>query len=118
MAQVWNATKTDSIDGYVQVDQTNATLVTPQVARPTGTTIALDLLVTAQRTGGTINEAVYHVANTVFCHMKFGDNTVAADATCLMLAPGERLLVLPAQYVSVVKSAGVSDGIIRISQVV
>lgn len=118
MAQVWNTTKTESLDAYVQVDQTNSTLVTPQVARPTGTTIALDLLVGSQRSSGSVNEAVYHVANTVFCHLKFGDNTVVADATCLMLAPGERLLVLPAQYVAVIKSAGTSDGIIRFTQLV
>jgi hypothetical protein len=87
-----------------------------QAVRPTGTTIALDLLAAQSRTTGTINEAVYHISNTVACHIKFGDNTVVADVTCQLLMPGERLFVLPNQYISVVKSTGQSDGIIRFTE--
>lgn len=83
----------------------------------TDNVIALDLLSGSQRTTGGVNNNVFHICNSVFCHIKTGDNTVAANATCTLLAPGERLMVLPNEYVAVIKAAGASDGIIRITEV-
>lgn len=83
----------------------------------TDNVVGLDLLVAAERTAGAVNNTLYHIANSVYCHIKTGDNTVVADATCTLLAPGERLMVLPAEYVSVIKAAGTADGIIRFTEV-
>lgn len=79
--------------------------------------IALDLLAASGRSSGALNNEVFHVSNTVYCHIKTGNNAVTADATCTLLAPGERLMVLPNEYVSVIKAAGASDGIIRLTEV-
>lgn len=79
--------------------------------------VALDLLATASRTAGAVNGGLYHIANSVYCHIKTGGNTVDADATCTLLAPGERVMVLPAEYISVIRAVGASDGIIRFTEV-
>lgn len=89
----------------------------PLVQTPTGTTIGLDVTAVAARTSGSINNTIFHVATTTYTHFKFGDENVVADATCALMAPGERSFSFPAEYLSVVKAAGVSDGIIRITEV-
>lgn len=83
----------------------------------TDNVVGLDLLLASSRSTGAMNNKLYHVANSVYCHIKTGDNTVVADATCTLLAPGERLMVLPAEYVAVIKATGASDGIIRFTEV-
>ena len=40
--------------------------------KPTGATIALDLLATATTSSGTLTGGVYHVANSAYCHFTFG----------------------------------------------
>lgn len=90
-----------------------------QALNVTGTVIGLDLTSSAQRSSGTLNHGAFHIANTVFCHIKWGDSSVTADSTSALLAPGERTLVFPqGSYVSVVKASGQSDGIIRITEAV
>ena len=88
-----------------------------QAIYPSDTVYALDLLATAERTTGTINEGAYHISNSVFCFIKFGDNTVDATDACTLLAPGERIMVLPSLYVSVIKASGSADGVIRLTAV-
>lgn len=83
----------------------------------TDNVVSLDTLLAASRTAGAVNNTLYHVANSVYCHIKTGNNTVTADTTCTLLAPGERLMVLPAEYVSVIRASGASDGIIRFTEV-
>lgn len=39
--------------------------------RPSGATIALDLLATATTSSGTLTGGLYHVSNSVFCHFTF-----------------------------------------------
>lgn len=82
-----------------------------------GAVVGLDLL-TAAQTSAVINEGTYHVANTVACHIKFSEaGTVATNAGTLLLA-GERNLTIPSgMRVSVIKAAGQTDGIIRLTEV-
>jgi hypothetical protein len=91
--------------------------VANSVLELTDDVIGLDLTASAVRTAGPVNNSLYHVANSVFCFIKFGDNTVDATAACTLLAPGERTMVLPNAYVSVIKASGSADGVIRLTAV-
>jgi len=118
MAQVWGGVNSvASYDVDLQADRTTGIITNP-VPNPTGTTIGLDALVASSRTTGAINAAQYHVANTVALHLNMGSNSVSATLTNMLLMPGERLMVLPAQYLAVIKAAGSSDGIIRFTECV
>lgn len=112
MAQIWNPTNTQAHDTVVQVDVTSG-LVTPQVARPTGPTIALDLLSTKVTSTGTLTGGIYLVSNSSWCHFDFSDNVTVSNG---MFAAGERTIVVPdGQYLSVIKASGQSDGVIRLT---
>jgi len=122
MASAWGARTVGGVAGYpetydvnLSVDRTSGVLTNP-VPNPTGTVIGLDLLAAAARSTGNINAAMYHVSNTVACHMTFGNSSVGATSADILLMPGERLMVLPNEYVSVIKAAGSSDGIIRLTE--
>jgi len=118
MAQVWGGSgNAASYEVQLQADRTTGIITNP-VPNPDGTTIGLDALVTSSRTTGAINAAVYHVANTVALHLNTGDGTVVATAANMLLMPGERLMILPAEYVAVIKAAGSSDGIARFTEVI
>lgn len=85
--------------------------------KPTGATFGLDLIAVASTTPSPIDQNVYHVASTSWCFLEISDLGQAANDTHMLLAPGERLLVLPNKYVSVVKLATAVDGIIRFTAV-
>lgn len=112
---VWGVNNTENLDVNIAVDRTTG-VVTNVVPNLSTTTIALDLTGTAARSSGALNNKMFHVANTVACHIVSGSSSVDAVVTNTLLMPGERLLVLPAQYVSVIKATGVSDGIIRLTE--
>lgn len=118
MASQWGGiNNAESYDVYMNADKTTG-IITNLVPNPTGAVIALDLLVGSARSTGPVNNQVFHIANTVACHLVFGDNTVSAAASDMLLMPGERLMVLPNLYVAVVKAAGSADGIIRFTECV
>ena len=118
MAQEWGgAGNATAFEVNFNADRTTGIITNP-VPNPAGTTIGLDALATSSRTTGAINAAVYHVANTVALHLNTGDGTVAATAANMLLMPGERLMILPAEYVAVIRAAGSSDGIVRFTECV
>ncbi|CTQ45755.1 hypothetical protein [Roseibium aggregatum] len=88
-------------------------------ATPEGVTVGLDAQTVAARTGGPISGGLYHVANTVYAHIALGDAAVDADVTSMLLAPGERPLVIPdGVFASVIKSTGEPDGIVRMTRMI
>lgn len=108
---------TNSESYIVQFNADKSTgVITNSVPNPTGTVIGLDALTASGRTTGAINSKMYHVANTVALHMAFGDSSVTATAANMLLMPGERLMVLPALYIAVIKAAGSADGILRLTE--
>jgi myosin-crossreactive antigen len=118
MSSVWGGlNNSESFDITLSADRTTGVITNP-VPNPTGTVIGLDLLAASGRTTGALNNKVFHIANTVACHMNFGDGSVTATAADMLLMPGERLMVLPNQYVAVIKSAGSADGILRLTECV
>ena len=113
MSSVWGGlNNSESFDITLQADRTTGIITNP-VPNPTGTVIGLDALATSSRTTGAVNAKMYHIANTVALHIAFGDGSVVATAANMLLMPGERMMVLPAQYIAVIKAAGSADGIFR-----
>lgn len=85
--------------------------------KPTGAVVGLDVVATSQRTASAMNEGVYLVSNGAACHINFGSNAVVSTAADCLLMPGERILTLPNEYISVIKAAGSSDSIIRFTAI-
>lgn len=78
---------------------------------------ALDALATAA-TSGVINGGTYHIANSTPLHILFSAAGTSATAVNTLLMAGERLITIPTgMKVSIIKSAGATDGIIRLTQV-
>ena len=88
-----------------------------QANRFSGTTIGLDLTGTSQATGGTLSGGVYHLSNTVACHLELSSTAApTANNSHTMLMPGERLVIIPDNwYIAVVKVSGQPDGILRMT---
>lgn len=85
----------------------------PKYVQPTGAVIGLDVVAASQRTASALNAGLYVVANGSACHINYGDNTVTATASDALMMPGERVQIMPNQYVAVIKAAGSADSIIR-----
>lgn len=118
MASAWGGlNNTEVYDVDLTADRSTGVVTNP-VPNPTGATIGLDALLASTRTTGAVSNKMFHISNTVALHMNFGDGTVTATATDMLLMPGERLMVLPAQYVAVIKAAGSADGIVRLTECV
>lgn len=82
-----------------------------QAIQPAGATINLNVTATSNSTGSAVVAGVYLVSNSVWTRVEFSDVAATADQTHTLLAPGERLLVVPAKYVNVVRATGSVDGV-------
>lgn len=91
-----------------------------------GPVIGLDILEQGNgglpvRSASALAEGVYMITTSNYAHIAFGISSVAADANDALLAPGERMLIIPSgSYVSVVGigNDAVNDiGIIRLTKV-
>lgn len=84
--------------------------------KPTGAVIGLDVVSASQRTASAVDAGLYVIANGSACHINYGDSTVTATVADALMMPGERVQVLPNQYIAVVKANGSADSIIRFAK--
>lgn len=85
--------------------------------KPTGATFGLNVDGVGAVTASAVENNVYHCATSTWTFIEFSDLGDPANATHTLLAPGERLLVLPNKFVSVIKLSTATDGIIRFTAI-
>lgn len=88
-----------------------------QANRLTGATVGLNVDIAGATTVAAVDEGIFHVASTTWTFIDWNAAGTPANSNHTLLAPGERLLYFPNQYVSVIKLATATDGIIRMTKV-